>query len=113
MFAFATPNRCVVSAPLILGLELTDAKLNPVLDIITNAEAIAVNQKWAGHPGRLVETITAPPTPYNPAGAVVPSSSAGDFQLEGGADMRPSRGDNQTSGASNIRTGNPGQVGAA
>ena len=99
---------CVVSAPLILGLELTDAKLGPIMDIITNEEAIAVNQLWQGHPGRLVESVTAPPTPYSPSGAVVPSSSAGDFQLEGGADMRPSRPDAATSGASNIRTGGPG-----
>ena len=52
--AFYTWNRahfgawCVVSAPLILGLELSDAKLAPILDIIGNAEAIAVNQQYAG-----------------------------------------------------------------
>ena len=34
----------MVSAPLILGLSLTDEKLNPILDIIGNAEAVAVNQ---------------------------------------------------------------------
>ena len=37
-----------------LGLELTAAKLTPIIDIITNKEAIAVNQAWAGHPGTLV-----------------------------------------------------------
>ena len=30
---------CVVSAPLILGMELTDAELSPVMDIIGNQEA--------------------------------------------------------------------------
>lgn len=46
---------CVVSSPLILGFDLTDAtKMDSVWDIITNTEAIAVSQTWAGHPGRLV-----------------------------------------------------------
>ena len=47
---------CVVSAPLILGLDVTDTEnLASIVPIITNAEAIAVNQHWAGHPGRLVK----------------------------------------------------------
>eukprot|EP01121_Diplochlamys_sp_Union-15-3_P021654 TRINITY_DN8881_c0_g1_i1.p1 TRINITY_DN8881_c0_g1~~TRINITY_DN8881_c0_g1_i1.p1 ORF type:complete len:437 (-),score=70.88 TRINITY_DN8881_c0_g1_i1:41-1351(-) len=46
---------CVVSAPLILGFDLTnEAKMSSVWDIITNTEAIAVSQTWEGHPGRLV-----------------------------------------------------------
>jgi len=45
----------VVSAPLILGLDITQqALLEPIIDVITNHEAIAVNQEWAGHPGALV-----------------------------------------------------------
>ena len=41
--------------PLILGLDVTQASVvGPVIDIITNHEAIAVNQEWAGHPGALV-----------------------------------------------------------
>jgi hypothetical protein len=49
---------CVVSAPLILGLDLADtATLASVIPYVTNAEAIAVNQQWAGHPGRLVAEI--------------------------------------------------------
>ena len=36
---------CVVSAPLILGLDVSNDQLvEPIVDIITNAEAIAVNQ---------------------------------------------------------------------
>ena len=52
--SFFTWNRahfgawCIVSAPLILGLELSDEKLNPILDIIGNKEAVQVNQLWAG-----------------------------------------------------------------
>lgn len=45
----------VVSAPLILGLDLTkQALVEPIIDIITNHEALAVNQAWSGHPGGLV-----------------------------------------------------------
>mmetsp|Transcript_11182 Transcript_11182/g.33380 ORF Transcript_11182/g.33380 Transcript_11182/m.33380 type:complete len:439 (+) Transcript_11182:269-1585(+) len=46
---------CVVSSPLMLGLDVTDAdRLDAVWPILSNAEAIAVNQAWYGHPGRLV-----------------------------------------------------------
>ena len=101
---------CVVSSPLILGLELTDEKLDPILDIIGNSEAIAVNQRWAGHPGLLVENILAPPTPYDPSGAAVPSSSAGDFDALDGASVGRGPADAKSSGAANLRTGGPGQV---
>ena len=59
--SFFTWNRahfgawCVVSAPLVLGLDVTNHdKVAAVVDIITNPEAIAVNQHWSGHPGGLV-----------------------------------------------------------
>ena len=102
----------IISAPLILGLALTDEKLDPVLDIIGNTEAIAINQAWAGHPGRLVESIYAPPLPYDPRGAAPPSDAAGDFELFDGATFTPAhaRKDNRTSGTSSIRTGGPGQT---
>jgi hypothetical protein len=64
-------------------MELSDAKLEPVLDIIGNKDAIAVNQAWAGHPGMLVENVLAPPLPYDPSGTVVPSASIGDFDCYG------------------------------
>jgi len=52
---------CILSSPLILGLDLTDnATVDSVWDIITNREAIAVNQAWAGHPGRFVWQSTMP-----------------------------------------------------
>jgi len=50
---------CVVSAPLILGFDLSNTdKMNQVWDIITNTEAIDVSQTWAGHPGRLLSQAT-------------------------------------------------------
>jgi len=49
---------CIVSAPLILGLDVTDqTTVESIVPYITNAEAIAINQHWAGHPGRLVLQI--------------------------------------------------------
>lgn len=46
---------CVVSAPLILGLDVTNkTTLDSVWEIITNPEAISVNQNWEGHPGRFI-----------------------------------------------------------
>ena len=53
---------CIVSAPLILGLELNDSSLEPILDIIGNNEAIAVDQAFVGHPGRLVSELPVPPS---------------------------------------------------
>jgi len=48
---------CIVSAPLILGFDLTNQDdMNRVWDIITNLEAISVSQNWAGHPGMLVKS---------------------------------------------------------
>jgi len=49
---------CVVSAPLIIGLDITDTKtLSGIVPFLTNPEAIAVNQQFDGHPGRLAKTI--------------------------------------------------------
>ena len=53
---------CIVSAPLILGYDLTNQQVGDrVWDIITNTEALAVSQSWNGHPGMLISE-------YNPAG---------------------------------------------
>lgn len=47
----------VTSAPLILGHDVTNASMTAaVWDIVSNTEAISVNQVWAGHSGRLVQT---------------------------------------------------------
>lgn len=101
---------CVVSAPLILGLELTDQKLRPILPIISNREAIAVNQAWAGHPGWLADTVYLPPVPFAPGGVVIPSASEADFVLSNGADIRGDHKDAATSGNSAIRSGGPGKT---
>ena len=46
---------CIVSSPLILGMDVTDPDLvRSVYDIISNEDAIRVNQQWAGHPGRRI-----------------------------------------------------------
>lgn len=46
---------CVVSSPLLLSTSLADdAKMDAIWPIVSNTEAIAINQAWAGHPGRLV-----------------------------------------------------------
>ena len=48
---------CIVSSPLMLSFDVTDEdRLDKVWDVISNREAIAINQDWAGHPGRLVLT---------------------------------------------------------
>lgn len=47
----------IISAPLILSFDLTDqALLERTLPTVTNREIIEVDQAWAGHPGRLVES---------------------------------------------------------
>eukprot|EP00756_Hemistasia_phaeocysticola_P064170 Hpha_TRINITY_DN7575_c0_g1::TRINITY_DN7575_c0_g1_i2::g.18874::m.18874/K07407/E3.2.1.22B, galA, rafA; alpha-galactosidase len=46
---------CIISSPLILAFNLSDqVRREAVWDIITNKEAIQVNQIWDGHPGRQV-----------------------------------------------------------
>ena len=42
----------ITSNPLVLGYDLSDDVINDrVWDFVTNQEAIAINQAWAGHPG--------------------------------------------------------------
>eukprot|EP00456_Euglypha_rotunda_P072685 TRINITY_DN6586_c0_g1_i2.p1 TRINITY_DN6586_c0_g1~~TRINITY_DN6586_c0_g1_i2.p1 ORF type:complete len:534 (-),score=57.64 TRINITY_DN6586_c0_g1_i2:133-1734(-) len=54
----------VVSAPLILGFNLSDqSTMDRVWPIITNTEAITISQTWAGHPGMLVKSWN--PNPPN------------------------------------------------
>jgi alpha-galactosidase len=46
---------CVVSSPLLLSTALADdATLDAIWPIVSNREAVGVNQMWHGHPGRLV-----------------------------------------------------------
>ena len=59
----------VSSAPLIIGASLSlddpaaQSALDKVWDIITNREAIAVSQTWAGEPGNVVREWAAPNVP--------------------------------------------------
>eukprot|EP01060_Flectonema_neradi_P038223 TRINITY_DN796_c1_g1_i1.p1 TRINITY_DN796_c1_g1~~TRINITY_DN796_c1_g1_i1.p1 ORF type:complete len:408 (+),score=110.35 TRINITY_DN796_c1_g1_i1:65-1288(+) len=47
---------CIVSSPLILGHNVNnDTTVDRIWPIISNKEAIAVNQAWEGHPGRKVK----------------------------------------------------------
>lgn len=47
---------CIVSAPIVLGNDLTDSKtMDAIWPIISNREAIAVNEAWAGDAGVLVK----------------------------------------------------------
>ena len=46
---------CIISNPLVLAMDLRDAQmLDSVWSIITNREAVAINQAWHGDSGRLV-----------------------------------------------------------
>ena len=46
---------CVLSSPLTLSIDFSDTKtLDSVWDIISNTEAISINQVWAGSPGGLL-----------------------------------------------------------
>merc|ERR1719401_1073569 len=52
---------CISSSPLVLGFNVSDpVRMKRVLPIIGNKEMIAVNQHWAGHPGRLVQSHNEP-----------------------------------------------------
>ena len=55
----------IVSSPLVLSIHPSDANLEPLLDIIGNKGALAVNHAWHGHPGLLVKELppTRPPAP--------------------------------------------------
>lgn len=61
--------RCIVSSPLVLGLDLLNkTNVDKIWPIISNTEAIAVNQAWAGDSGTLVkqsvETVHLPNCPH-------------------------------------------------
>lgn len=49
----------ITSSPLVLGFDVTnDTMLSDSWDIISNSEALEVNQAWFGHPGYLIRTAT-------------------------------------------------------
>ena len=47
---------CICSSPLVLSLDLDGEAVPQIIPIVTNTEAIAVNQAWAGHPGLLLQS---------------------------------------------------------
>ena len=52
----------IISAPLYLSFDLRDdAKMERVWPLVTNREALAISQQYAGHPGRLVKSWTPDP----------------------------------------------------
>ena len=57
---------CIVSSPLVLSIHPSDENLAPILDIIGNKGAMAVNQAWAGHPGSLVRNYPPASPPLVP-----------------------------------------------
>jgi hypothetical protein len=61
-----------------LDLTQTEA-LEPIIPFITNPEAIAVNQQWAGHPGRLVKQYTPAGEPGKFVAAKTCSNSSAQF----------------------------------
>ena len=49
---------CITSSPLVLSFDVTDRRaLDRAWPVLSNAEAIAVNQAWVGSPGMLVGTF--------------------------------------------------------
>ena len=65
---------CIISSPLIIGqaLDFTSSMhpvspetLEAVVPILTNPRAIAINQAWAGSPGRLLISLD-PTNPNKP-----------------------------------------------
>ena len=68
---------CITSSPLILGYDLTNEKITDrVWHIITNEDAIAVNQAWAGSPGYFVRDYVHDPQ------AKARDIKKGDYQLQ-------------------------------
>ncbi|CAK0910657.1 unnamed protein product [Prorocentrum cordatum] len=51
---------CILSSPLILGLDMSRGDtMDRVWPTITNPDALAVNDAWAGHPGTLIKSYVA------------------------------------------------------
>lgn len=51
---------CIISSPLILGLDLNDtARVDRIWNTVTNTDALSVSEAWAGHPGTLMKAYLA------------------------------------------------------
>ena len=73
----------ITSSPLILGMDVTNAKaLARVWHMLTNREAIAINQMWAGSPGRMIsQKMHSMPTRYPRAVPCDGSPQQNDWEL--------------------------------
>lgn len=74
----------IISSPLVLSIALTDENLEPLLDIIGNKQAIAINEAWAGHPGTLVRTLGPPGDTISSSGQLPPEVSCRVGEMAGG-----------------------------
>ena len=72
---------CVTSSPLVLGADLrNDTTLDAIWPIVANAEALAVNQAWAGSNGlRIMAAATN--TTWEPCSQFWPSCSAPAWEV--------------------------------
>jgi hypothetical protein len=60
----------VVSSPLVLGYDLRNTSITErIWPIISNRRVVQINQRWAGHPGRLVKAWDVVPQPPAPPGS--------------------------------------------
>jgi alpha-galactosidase len=77
---------CIISSPLILGHDLRDTNVTArVWPIIANTEAIAINQAWAGHPGKLVRSWGGSPSRILAEGSDAEQSGSKADASESGA----------------------------
>ena len=84
---------CIVSSPLVLGMDLTnETTMGAVWPYISNAEAVQVNQRWAGDPGRLLNlsSSTADPAAVKAAAKEKAKAKAKATAVEVWAKLQPS-----------------------
>ncbi len=72
---------CVTSSPLVLGLDVRDdAVMDAMWPIVSNTEAIAVNQVWAGAAGTRIATSNETVS-FAPCASLVPKCSAPAWEV--------------------------------
>lgn len=76
---------CITSSPLVLGYDMADESMSDrVWPIVSNQEAIAVNQAWAGHPGRMVKQWSPSDPSANGTDAYVWANTCGQSPSQKG-----------------------------
>ena len=84
---------CIVSSPLVLGMDLrNETVMGAVWPYVSNGEAIAVNQRWSGDPGRLLNlSVSAGASgAAGSAAAAAAPAPAGGVEVEVWAKLQPS-----------------------